>query len=266
VGNLNLEQLISKSKIKPKDTKIAVVLGDFHIPFHDKKAVGLAFGFCEDKQPDTIVLNGDFIDMYSISKFDKNPLRWFNIQDELDNAYEILKDLRARCPKSDIVYTEGNHEERLMKYIWKHPELAGLEVLSMPSLLKLKSLDIKFVPKTKDYYIKKLLVTHGDRIRKHSAYTARAVMEDYGVNCVINHTHRGGAHYKTDRSGVHGAFENFCLCDLSPEYVAKPNWQQGLSVVFYEAHGTRYHIIQCPIFLKEIMFGDTVYSVRGGKK
>jgi hypothetical protein len=102
-----------------------------------------------------------------------------------------------------------------------------------------------------------LMVTHGDKAMKHAGQTAKATYEQYGSSVLVGHTHRMGTFYKSDVHGVHGAWENGCLCRLDPEYVQRPNWQQGFSVVHVEADGY-FNVQQIPILDgSSFFFGST---------
>lgn len=88
-----------------------LVFGDPHIPFQDDRAVDCMIKYAKrEYKPSIIVINGDMLDFYSISTFDKNPSRKETIQDELDTANAFLSDLRSYFPKAKIYYLEGNHE------------------------------------------------------------------------------------------------------------------------------------------------------------
>jgi hypothetical protein len=62
----------------------------------------------------------------------------------------------------------------------------------------------------------------------------------------VGHSHRLGVYYQTNVRGVHASYENGCLCDLKPEYVNYPNWQQGFSVVSVDDGGW-FNVQQIPI-------------------
>ena len=111
------------------ETKInngLVVIGsDIHIPFQDDKAVACFVRYCKEKQPETIVLNGDVLDMFMLSKFTKGEGR--NPLEEITMCRGLLEMIRKACPTSEIYYVIGNHENRLEKYVLsKAPELASL--------------------------------------------------------------------------------------------------------------------------------------------
>jgi hypothetical protein len=73
---------------------------------------------------------------------------------------------------------------------------------------------------------------------------------------VFYHTHRLGAHYRTGFDGLPlVAFENGCLCDLTPPYMLSPNWQQGFSVVTMDRESDLFHVDQLPIIRGKVAWG-----------
>lgn len=219
------------------------VLSDAHFPHHDPTVIDLAVEFCRDHQPKTIHLLGDLVDFYAISSFDKDPGRVLGLQDELDQCVEWMDRLRAVCPKSRILYYEGNHEHRLTRYLWRNAkELSSLRAVQIERLLELKKLKAEWKHRYARHKHGKLLFTHGSKVRTHSAYTARAHTEQYGCSVIHGHTHRLGTYFRTTFSGTIAGWENGCLCDTDPEYVESPNWQQGWSVVWY--YGDLFHVEQ----------------------
>lgn len=213
-----------------------MVLSDLHTPYHDMYAVELACKAAEIVRPTRLVIAGDLIDCYQLSRFDKDPKRVTdNLQRELDKAGELLAMLRSAVGNNCcMAFLPGNHEQRLYKYLCRNPELASLRVLELPSLLGLAAHGIEyheweFLP------LKTLVVKHGDRVRKWSGYTARAELENerFAVSTMTGHTHRLGSHYVTHRTGYVAGWENGCLCDVHPEYVRNPDWQQGFSIIYH---------------------------------
>lgn len=130
---------------------------------------------------------------------------------------------------------EGNHEWRLIKYKWtKCPEMAYIRALTVPKLLRLDELNIKYISYNKYWEYKKLFFVHGDVISKHSGATAKNMLEKWGVNIICGHSHRSGKCNRTTLDGNRGSWESGCLCDLNPEYIkGKANWQQAMSIVQY---------------------------------
>ena len=127
------------------ETKISnglVVIGsDIHIPFQDDRAVACFIKYCKEKQPEAIVLNGDILDMFMLSKFTKGEGR--NPLEEITMCRGLLEMIRKACPTSDIYYVIGNHENRLEKYVLsKAPELASL-IEDVFSIIKTEDFKIR---------------------------------------------------------------------------------------------------------------------------
>ena len=57
-----------------------VVISDIHFPYQDDKAIKAALDFIKTNPVDTIILNGDILDFYDVSSFDKDPDRINSLQ------------------------------------------------------------------------------------------------------------------------------------------------------------------------------------------
>ena len=233
----------------------SVVIGDLHIPFHSKEALGLTMDFMRMFKPDKIFINGDFLDCWAISSFAKPPYIDEKLCDEIQEGNFILGDL-LKITK-DITFIFGNHEYRLENYINKNArELYGMSGLTLEEQLRLKERGIKIVNShNKENYFKygDLLIGHFNKVSQHSAYTAKALLDKYGLSLIQSHTHRGGSHFKRSEEGVRVAYENFCLCDLDPSYCLKPNWTQGFSTIHKVKN--RFFVTQVHIFNGKLMYG-----------
>lgn len=219
-----------------------LVLSDQHIPFQDPGVESLTLDFIREHQPDVIHLLGDVIDFYPLSRFDKDPQRHTQLQDDLDQACDYVNRIKARS-KAKIIWSEGNHENRLKRYLWgRAPELANLRSLRYEELLRLEQFKITWAPSMKPYKVGKLLFTHGELVRKWSGMTAKGHFEKYGCCVIHGHTHRLGSFYHSSYENAYGAWENGCLCSLQPEYMVSPDWQNGWSVVHF--YGDYFHVEQ----------------------
>lgn len=246
--------------------EMIVVANDFHIPFHDKKAIELLKLFLKKEQPQKLVLNGDIMDCFEISRFDKVPINGKKLKDEIVITRQLLSEFKKICPKTEITYIFGNHEFRLRQYIIKNAkELYGLDGLNIADQLHLKELGIKYIEpkeysnKFTDTFIKigDLYIGHWDKVNKHSGYSAKNLLEDKGVSLIQGHTHRGGVSYKSLVDGkVIKAIENFCLCSLNPSYVSHPNWQQGFCVIYHKLGKGRFHAYPIDIVEYKFFWGD----------
>ena len=121
------------------DTDKTVIFGDSHHPYQDEKTCSLLLDFIYREKPNRIIADGDILDCYAISRFDKDAKRKIDLQDELDQTFLFLRDVREAAGKDcEIIYVEGNHEARMERYLNSTArELAMLRCLSLPELLEL---------------------------------------------------------------------------------------------------------------------------------
>ena len=150
-----------------------------------------------------------------------------------------------------IIYIFGNHEWRFEKFISNFArQLEGLRGLTLEEQLDLPFLKIKAINghmRENFYRYGYLLIGHFNRVNKHSAYTAKNLLEEKGMSLIQNHTHRGGTSYKRDYRDTKVAYENFCLCDLNPPYLQIPNWQLGFSVIFTNKKSHLFKVVPMEI-------------------
>ncbi len=99
-------------------------ISDHQVPFQDNKAIEACYNYLNDKGVNTIFINGDFIDFYGLSNFQKDPRRRdFNF--EYYCILQALEHLRGSFPDATIYYNlDANHEQRYEKFMmYKAPEL-----------------------------------------------------------------------------------------------------------------------------------------------
>ncbi len=241
------------------------VLNDSHNPFQDQRVLREVELFLAELQPDLVVYPGDMGDFYLLSKFDKNPTRANSLQKDLNSTAQLFKRHRALMPNTRMIFELGNHEDRLRRFLWSgSPALASLDCLTVEGLYKLKESGVEYVDYAEGVlFNKNLMVTHGDLIRAHSGYTAKGMSDKHGGSGIHGHSHRLGCSLKRNRFGVYGWWENGCLCDLEPDYVTHPNWQQGFSIVTIIHE--RFWVEPVQIIKRKFMFGGRTYG-SGGKK
>ena len=213
-----------------------IIFGDVHIPNQNDKAIGRLFDHIKISKPDRIIINGDLMDMWELSSFDKVPKGSKSFVDEVKLTQTFIGELK-RISDCQITYIEGNHEFRLRKYLISvAPELYELDTLNVESILKLDDLEIEYVglpddcSKFQDNFVldQDYYVGHFNLVRAASGATVKSLVDKYGVNIVQSHVHRGGVFYKrliTGKTLV--GIEGYCLCDLNPSYMRNANWQSG---------------------------------------
>ena len=235
---LNREQL--EALVHNIRDEVVVVISDVHFPYHDEEAMDLFFAWLEENEVDRVFLNGDILDMYSLSKFAKNPAnKKAAIQEEVKACKEFLEQLREKTD-APAYFIMGNHCQRLQTYIkTKAPELYG--TLGIPELLDFEKYNINWIPGGKEAFLQygKTLIGHFNKVSKHSCYTVKALAEDYpGFNICQSHTHRQGLFFKSTGGKTIWAAEQGCMADpKQADYVAIPNWQRGYCVITTDSEG-----------------------------
>lgn len=218
--------------------KKVVVFSDLHTEFLDRDAFLTALKFVKLYSPDLLVINGDLVDFYGLSSFDKNPKRKLRLQKELDRVEVVLKLIRdAVGEKCKLVLLAGNHEARLERFICKNPELSGLHALELESLLNTKKYNIEFIGVGNDYWssetghyrVGDMLIMHGDSrlngasLAKYAGYSAKNTLFNMQNNICIGHGHRLALIHHTTPNGIMLGLETGCLCKRP----GIANWQQG---------------------------------------
>lgn len=228
-----------------------VSLTDWHVPFENKEAISTAFQFCKKIKPEIIIIH-EAHDFYSLSKFDKDPRRRYELQEEIDGVNNYFKILRKYCPNARIILLSSNHLDRLKRFLWSRAsELAGLRNLRIKNLLELSKNKIEF----KDYFVfRGFLFKHGDIVRQDSAYTAKAEYIREGMSGASGHTHRLSQYFTTKRGGSYTWIESGCLCTLRPEWISgTANWQNGISLVSFDGKTSRFDARPIPIIDNKII-------------
>lgn len=216
-----------------EDVDRRLVISDLHYPFHLEPALQNVYQLLGKYDFEEIFLNGDILDCYSISSFERDPRKPL-LADEIEGAKAIITKIRDMQPDAEIHFIEGNHEHRLSRLVSANPGLYGLQVLTWPRLLSLPSLGITYTG-YKDHIttLGDIQITHGHIVRKHSAYSAKGHLLDGGYQNVIHgHTHRQGSYKLSGVSGTRRAYEIGGLYDKSQaDYITNPNWVNGFCVI-----------------------------------
>lgn len=213
------------------------IASDLHLPNQDDSAVSKWFASISKNKPDKIIINGDLMDFWEISSFDKVPRSEKSFKEEVKLARLFFIRLRETAPQARIIFILGNHEFRLKKYLLTvAPEFYDLEELTIRHLFRLRESDVEFVDckdgasRFVDTYTKDqgFYVGHYNLSRTSSGATCKALVEKYGVNIIQGHCHRGGVYYKRLITGqILTGIEGYCLCNLKPNYMSSPNWESG---------------------------------------
>lgn len=223
----------------PKDEKI-LITGDIHIPYHVEEVVNTIFKEAKKEDVSTIVLNGDTIDCYQISRFSKKPDK-AKMVTEIEMTKQFLESVRNYFPNSTIYYKIGNHDVRLENYIINSANaLFGLEEVKLNNLLKFKDLNIIPVESTQILKMGNLNVIHGHETPMFplGINVAKSVWNKTKANTTFGHFHRTQQNLEKDIDGsTTGSWAVGCACDLNPDYMPINNWNWGYGIVTMKSDG-----------------------------
>lgn len=205
-------------------------LWDVHVPEVDAFAFKAVLDFAKEKQPDHIVLGGDFLELESCSMHGGNADP-HSLLDEIKAGKKFLSRLREACPDAGMTYLEGNHETRLKRVVVSSiPTLDG--ALSIPELLCLDEIGCAWVPYRHLWApaigdVKGALhYSHGEYATMHHA---KKHLDTYGVSIRYGHTHRPQTTTRGFGDGrVLYAIGSPCLRTLDPSWASPHNgWLHG---------------------------------------
>jgi len=247
---------VPKSSAKPrkpfklKSGKI-LVMSDVHIPYHDVTSVEACLEHADAYKPDCILLNGDTIDFYGVSRWEKDP-EVRNLPEELKKTRQFLMHLRARFPDAEIIWKNGNHEERWEKYLWNNaPELCGVEDFELQKLLRFDELGIQFVHGRQRIKAgKHLTIIHGHEIPGafDPVNFARTLCTKLKVCAMAGHKHKVSEHTEKDADGTYiSCWSTGCFEEMTPDYMPINNWSHGFATIELDGNDfdvSNYRIIE----------------------
>lgn len=220
-------------------------LSDIHAPYADVASIDKAIR--ENTDCDICVINGDLLDLDSMSSFDS--MKDMNISDEFKQVHKILKVLNETFDKTYVV--GGNHDyTRFARYIMKNIK-PSLKEYAYDRLNPLKFVTEKY---ENIEVLNHNLLEIGDVIFKHpnrySAPEMKTIVNEKDIMLankndlpnpdfrmiVMGHTHNAGSYYL---NGVK-LIEQGCLCEkmeyrfLDP---VKRVWTTGYAVINLDENG-----------------------------
>ncbi len=245
-----------------KDGKDVLVIPDCQIPYHDPRSIKAVEGVMKDFHWDRGVILGDFMDFNCISSHNERNLRAVEgttIEADYEIGNKILDRWQKYIPNWD--YIEGNHEDRMTRYIDANPRLEGS--IEVPKGLRLKERGINWVPYWSDGKPLKI----GNAYFIHGKYTsehhAKKHVSRYGVNVFYGHLHDTQCYplvlHGEDKTIVGQSLG--CLCSYDQPYMkgSPSNWQQSFGAFhFFDDGFFSYEVVR--IFKNRFYFRGKVYQ------
>ncbi len=212
--------------------KSIVCLFDLHIPYHHQKAIDIACQVIKDVKPDDVVFGGDVVDFFQLSRFNNDVSRAKTTQQELDEWYSVAKQIKSYASDANFYHLNGNHEARLYSWLCANPGLLSLDVLKLPSLLRLNELGIEH-GRVINYLDNRLVILHG---RYYSSIQGSAVKKEcktraFQQSCIMGHCHHFGQFEMNGPLHRLSGFEIGSLCVDSWYSQDDKFWQRGFAVI-----------------------------------
>ncbi|MCX7734611.1 MAG: metallophosphoesterase [bacterium] len=236
---------------KLKIHKRVAFLSDIHLPFEHSNLLKASLEIIKEEKADTIVLGGDIVDFYNVASWtiDKTALK---ISEELDYVSEFLSQLRKMFPKQEIIFIEGNHEERFLKFIYKRADIFApllKRELSIQNILQLDKFNIHY--KNEPFPIGKLFFLHGHEKKSQGqiVHIALTILRWLNRSFICGHFHRFNTFIQKEvEKSVKGGFTNGTFLNIKKmptPYEKIDTNQLGFSMIYY--HNEHF-------FVKPIMF------------
>lgn len=229
-----------------------LVIGDAHVDEHQDLRRFEALGnFINKERPDTIVIIGDFLTLNCLSNWDRDkrlPMEGLRYHKEIDAGNEALdlmlgpycadNAFKAKSKKKtytpSIYYLEGNHEDRLTRFLEKDPTFLG--TVGIQKDLMLSARDIIWVPYKQDLILNGVSFTHipitgaGKPIANPTV--AQKALRLYANSVVFGHTHTldHAAEHRHNGKHLNQALSVGCFFEHTDAYAqgSKTDYWRGI--------------------------------------
>lgn len=217
-----------------KGHKRIAIFSDIHVPYHDLAAVTAAIDFCRKDKPDALILNGDTLDAFQLSRFCKDP-RKRNFAGELDAMKKLIEVFQKQL-KCKIYFKYGNHEERYEHFLFqKAKELIGVEEFELDNIIKARAEGVEIIKDKRIIKLNGLNVIHGHEYTQgifNPVNVARGLFLRGKTSAIQGHSHASSEHTESDMNGkITTTWSIGCLCELHPEYMPLNKWNLGFAII-----------------------------------
>jgi predicted MPP superfamily phosphohydrolase len=200
------------------------------------------FSFIKDLNPAYIILGGDVIDaagMFNSESMQASQINLDWYERDVKLLQDFFKRLKSLAPKAQVVFLEGNHEERWRRVVRKYPKVFG-KTINLKRDAVPKGMNIKWI----EYGSYNSFYKLGDTIFIHGtvwpdAHAKKYAMDHTPYKCIYGHLHhfqsyttRKAFSTMTPRYAVTAG----CLSHTTPEWKAgAPNqWVNGFISFMYD--------------------------------
>lgn len=206
------------------------------------------------------VIGGDFADFYQVSSHSKEKRMAFD--DEVEETKKLLRRIES-WDFRELDYIEGNHENRLDRYIADNAkEMDG--IVSTDKLLRISEHGWRITKYKNHTSVGKAYVTHD--LGKAGDNAVKDAVSSYQDNVIINHTHRMQFRVEGNAKGIphvgasFGWLGDVTKVDYMHRIRANRDWALGFGVGVLRSDGIIY-IQPVPIVLYSCMVGLEIFEV-----
>jgi predicted phosphodiesterase len=216
------EEKIREPFILPKACNNILLISDLHIPYHSINAITAALDYGKKEEVNTVVINGDLMDFYGCSRFERDP-RKRSVKFEFDSTKAFIVTLRHTFPNAQIYWLKGNHDIRYEHYLMaKAPEIFDDPYFSLEERLKLNEERVHLIGDKTILKAGKLSVHHGHLFFRGfmaPVNSARGLFLKAKQSMLCSHVHKVSEHSEVTLGGeLITCWSTGCLAELSPDY------------------------------------------------
>jgi hypothetical protein len=249
-GEYNVEEEPQKEQPQNKRSFTTpgkyLVLGCVHAPFYNERFIGGVLNMLRQNSQDFtgLVLNGDYLDMNTLSAHDSGnmPIDGITLGWEYEQGNQLLDNFDEIFHNKDKVFIYGNHEDRYNRAILKpdYHKMTG-ELRSPAVALGLEKRGFNCFRNWKDDYItlgNDLEVIHGVYTNEH---VAKKHVDVFQTNIMFAHCHRIQTYHGQNSGYAIGGGANFdhLVFDYANRGMKMP-WNNGCAVVTVDDEGDHH--------------------------
>lgn len=212
-----------------------IVLSDIHLPYHDRQALRLAIRHGKRSGCNGVLINGDMLDFYKLSRFTKDPERP-SVAEEFEALEQLIDYIIQELKPKAFVWKLGNHEARWEDYLCRTcPEIKAIANLHIGKQIDLESRGVTLVESGNPIRYGNLMIVHGHEWGKgltNPVNPARGAFLKTFVCTIVGHQHISSNNGTTSAFGVSiPCWSLGCMCQLHPEYATLNKWNHGFGIL-----------------------------------
>jgi predicted phosphodiesterase len=218
--------------------KRIVIFSDIHVPYHSMSAITAALDYCKKENPDALLINGDMLDCFQLSRFIKDP-RKRHFAEEL-RIFKELIDIFKKVLNCKIYFKYGNHEERYEHFLFtKAKELVGIDEFELENIIKARANGIEIINEFSTGFFSPVNVARGLFLRGKTS-------------AIQGHSHQTSEHTESNMNGkITTTWSVGCMSELHPAYAPINKWNHGFAIV--DLDGEKFNVRNKRIYKGEVL-------------